>query len=106
MPAKIRQTACSACTHGGIQYAALLLPSVTLPADFDASFTSSLWFRGEADGDGANHTVYVEVKRTNACLLTVPRMSFTWPPVIEKRSSPAAGSGPARLGASKLRPPV
>ena len=45
---------------------------VTLPVDFDASFTSSLWFRGDADGDGTNHTVYVEVKRANACFLTVP----------------------------------
>lgn len=40
-----------------LQYAAILFPSVTLPLDFGASFTSSLCSRGAPDGDGTNPTV-------------------------------------------------
>lgn len=43
--------------YGAFQYVALRLPSVTLPLDFDASFTSNLCSRGAPDGDGTNPTV-------------------------------------------------
>src|SRR5688572_5904714 len=93
------------------QYVALFLPPLTVPLDFGASFTSSVCVRGEADGEGVNHTRYVAVNRDSACSFTASRMSMTCAPVIEKRLSdgslPVWGSfGPGRRAASKLRPPV